>query len=226
MKFRSLFRATQLAGTPIKIRVPMIFRNSYLEDSKHANDDGKIHPDRLQPPFLQLPGFKICYEGLSFDPTAGRLPYYCYLAAVPSQPGGADALAKEMQEKLKEKFKDTPAEWEEVDAESPTTKAVHWKKIRVVADQPFRYFTARGIVTKDFPGIFELWIRDEKDYTVLVAWRSPSSVEGPSTAPVVATSPVASALAAPPSDSKVDLSAMPALTAGTITVDESAPTEK
>jgi hypothetical protein len=66
-KFRSLFASSKLSGTPIQIRVPMLFRDSYVEDSSHSQDGAKIDPDRVQPPFLKLPGFKICYEGTMAD---------------------------------------------------------------------------------------------------------------------------------------------------------------
>ena len=224
-RFRSLFGPTKLPGTPISIRVPTIFRNSYVENSAHKEDGATIRPERVQPPFLQLPGFKVCYEGHSFDPEVGKLPYYCYLAAVPAKPGDAETLAADLQAKLKEQFKDTPDEWSGVDAESPTGKAVQWKKIRVTGDQPFRFFSAGTVITKDRPGIFELWICDKSDYVVIVGWRAPASLEGPATPP---PAPTPATLLAPPPlvDSKIDLSTMPALTAGTVTVEAAEPTEK
>jgi hypothetical protein len=219
MKFRSLFRSSRLGDTPIKIRVPMFFRDSFVEDSKHRQDGPRIHPQRVQPPFLPLPGFKICYEGSSLDPQAGgRVPFYCYLAALPAKPGDTENLAKELQAKLKDTFKDTPDEYETVDAESPTGKAVQWRKLRVVGDQKFRFVTAKGIDNKDLPGIFELWIREESGYTVLVAWRTPVSVEGQGSAPA-ASGPLGALAAPAPADAKIDLTLFPALTAGTLTFD-------
>src|SRR5580700_1850610 len=61
--FRTLFGPTELPDTPVKIRVPMAFKTSYMENSPHPEDGAKISPDRAQPPFLPLPGFKLCYEG-------------------------------------------------------------------------------------------------------------------------------------------------------------------
>ncbi len=221
-KFRSLFGPTELAGTPIKIRVPMVFRTSYRKDSAHPIDGEKINPERLQPPFLPLPGFKICYEGFCNDPGVGRLPYYCYLAAVPGKPGDAENLAQELQAKLKEKFKDAPDEWDVVDAETPNGKAVQWKKIRVQGDQPFRFIKGQQM-SQELPGIFELWICDKSDYTVMVGWRAPVSIQGPAAGPAP-TSLID--LLATPRDVKLDLSSLPGLTAGTITVDDTALTDK
>src|SRR6188508_3802130 len=93
-KFRSLFAPTQLGDTPVRIRLPMIFPESYKEDSKHKKDGGKIAEDRVQPPFLKLPGFKICYEGFGNDQTpAKQYPFYCYLAALPGKAADAENLA-------------------------------------------------------------------------------------------------------------------------------------
>jgi hypothetical protein len=224
--FRILFLPTQLPGTPLKIRVPMIFKQSYTEDSKHSEDGAKIKPDRLQPPFLQLPGFKFCYEGHATDPNVGRLPYYCYVAAIPSKPGDAEKLEAELQGKLKSKLKETPDAWEPVDAYSPNGKGTPWKKIRVVAEQPFYTFQlGQPPQAKPMPGIFELWVRDTGEYIVLVGWRTPSGVEGPPAAP--SATPAAANQPAP--EGKPDLSAtptsMPILTAGTLTTDDAPPVE-
>lgn len=221
-KFRSLFGPTTLEHTPIKIRVPMVFRTSYREDSAHPIDGEIIDPDRLQPPFLRLPGFKICYEGFCTDPGVGRLPYYCYLAAVPGKPGDAEDLATELQAKLKEKFKDAPDEWDVVDAESPDGKAIQWKKLRVQGDQSFRFLKDQKL-SHELPGIFEIWICEKSDYTVMVAWRAPVSIQGPATGP--APTSLIDLLAAP-RDVKLDLSLLPGLTAGTISVDDTALTDK
>jgi hypothetical protein len=214
--FRTLFRASQLPGTPIKIRVPLIFTKSYAEGSEHPDDKGKIAPDRLQPPFLPLPGFKLCYEGMADDPQLGaKAPFYCYLAALPAKPGDADKMAADLQAQLKAKFKETPAEWDALDALTPDGKALQWKKIRVVAEQPFRVRSGEQVASKNVPGIFELWLYDAHEYIVLVGWRAPSSIEGPSGSG--ATSQKAGL--ALPTETKPDLQGMPVLTAGTLTID-------
>jgi hypothetical protein len=217
-KFRTLFAPTQLGDTPVRIRLPMIFPESYKEDSKHKKDKGKIAEDRVQPPFLKLPGFKICYEGFGNDQTpAKQYPFYCYLAAVPGKPGDAENLAKELQAKLKETFKDTPDEWEGVDVESPSGNAVQWKKIRVEGEQSFRYDVQNQTAPRILPGIFELWLCDKSDYIVLVGWRVPTAIQGSSAEPLPTN--LQMMLMAPKGNLKLDMATMPALTAGTITVD-------
>lgn len=216
--FRTLFGPSELPDTPIKIRVPMAFTKSYTEDSEHPQDGEKISPDRLQPPFLALPGFKLCYEGAANDNQYVKLPFYCYLAALPARPGDAEKLAVDLQAQLKQKFDETPAEWESLDALTPEGKALRWKKIRVVAEQPFRFLVGAEIASKNLPGVFELWIYDAHEFIVLVGWRSPSSIDGPSPPP----NPAATNPLQPPVELKPDLTAMPVLTAGTLTIEGAA----
>jgi hypothetical protein len=220
-KFRGLWAPTQLADTPIKIRVPMVFPASYNADSAHPDDGPKISPDRLQPPFLTLPGFKICYEGMVTDAQSAKLPFYCYLAAVPAKPGDAETLATEFQARLKETFKDAPDNWETVDCDSLSGVPVQWKKIRVMGEQSFRVMTGQTVAAQNLPAVFELWIRDAQDYVVMVGWRSPRSIEGPS-APPAANATVAQ----PAGDGHPDIATLPILTAGTITIDSAAPADE
>ena len=219
-KFRTLFAPTQLGDTPVQIRLPMVFQESYVEGSKHKEDGAKIAEDRLQPPFLKLPGFKICYEGRAYDQTPVKTyPYYCYLAAVPSKPGDAENLAKELQSQLKETFKDTPDQWEGVDVDSPSGNAVQWKKLRVEGEQSFRFKqpSAKQATPSNLPGIFEIWLCDKGDYNVIVAWRVPTALQGPSEVPIPTS--LQSMLTGVKGNMKLDLGTLPVLTAGTITVD-------
>jgi hypothetical protein len=219
-KFRTLFAPTQLGDTPVRIRLPMIFQESYVEGSKHKEDGPQIAEDRLQPPFLKLPGFKICYEGKAYDQTPVKTyPYYCYLGVVPSKPGDAENLAKELQAQLKATFKDTPDQWESMDVDSPSGNAVQWKKIRVEGEQSFRFKqqNANKATPANLPGIFELWLCDKTDYVVLVAWRVPTSIQGVASVPVPTS--LHALLTGPKGNMKLDLATFPVLTAGTITVD-------
>ncbi|HEX3727153.1 MAG TPA: hypothetical protein VHV08_12955 [Pirellulales bacterium] len=221
--FRVLYGPTRLPGTPISLRVPLSFRKSYTEDSPHGDDGPKIRPDRFQPPFLQIPGMKICYEGMANVGAAGKIPFTCYLAAVPAKPGDADKLAADLLEKLQQTFKDAPKEWQNIDAVAPDGKAQPWKKVRVVGDQPFpansgRIADGKKVTTEVMPGIFELWLYDAQDYIVLIGWRAPTAADGASSGQEVGLA----ALINRPSADKVDLANLPILTAGSLTIDRSA----
>jgi hypothetical protein len=197
--FHKLYAPSQLPDTPIKVRVPIVFRDSYTESSWHREDGGQISPDRLQPPFLKLPGFKLCYEGTADDPTEdAKLPYYCYLAALPARAGDAERTAAELRAQLAANFKDTPTKWLSVDVKTPDGTVLPWKMIRVVAEQPFRVESHGQITSKNLPGMFELWLHDANEYVVLIGWRTPTSILGRSAA-------------------REDLTWMPSATAGTVT---------
>jgi hypothetical protein len=219
--FRTLFGPTELPDTPMKIRVPMAFKTSYMENSPHPEDGAKISPDRAQPPFLPLPGFKLCYEG--HVPSAeGQPPFYCYLAAVPAKAGDAAKMAADLQAALKAKFKDVPDAWETVDANTPENKALAWRKIRVTGEQPFRVKDAGKVVSKNLPGVFELWMHDAGDYIVLVGWRAPTAIEGPTGPPPAPAMSPTGVMVQSVQEAKPDFSTMPALTAGTLTIQQPA----
>lgn len=222
VKFRNLYAPTRLPGIPISIRLPRIFGDSYQASSAHEDDGAAINPDRLQPPFLKLPGFKLCYEGTHTD-GATKLPFYCYLAALPAQPGDADRLATQLQAQLKQTFPETPDDWATVDADAPSGFSVHWRKIRVEGEQSFRVKTGIQVEAQNMAGIFELWIHDADDYIVLIGWRTPKSIEGPSSAASSGdVGTLETLLRGPPSDAKLDLTELPAATAGTLLIEETA----
>jgi hypothetical protein len=197
-----------LPGTPFSIRVPLEFEHSYQESSAHEDDGATINPDRLQPPFLKLPGFKLCYEGIS-KTGANELPFYCYLAAVPAQPGDAAKLAGQLQTQLKARFPDATGDWQSNDAPTPDGYNVHWRKIRVEGDQPFLVKTGDQVAPQNLPGVFELWVHDADNYVLLVGWRSPKSIDAPSETTI--TSPFDR-----PANAKPDLTTMPEKSAGTL----------
>jgi hypothetical protein len=212
-KFTNLYGPTQISGTPISIRIPMVYSSSYEETSPHKDDGEVINPDRVQPPFLKLPGFKLCYEG-TVPQDGVKLPHYIYLATVPSQAGDADKLASQLQSQLKEAFPDAPDTWDRVDVDTPNGFSIPWRKIRVEGDQMFRVKNAGKVEERKLPATFELWLRDADNYVVLVGWRAPKSIEGTSTATAPAPT---NGLFVPPTDAKPDLTEMPARTAGTVT---------
>ncbi len=217
--FRALFAPTELPETPIRLRVPLVFQHSYVENSAHPDDGPKISPDRLQPPFLPLPGLKVTYETIT-QTTPGMVPFYCYLAAVPCKPGDAARLATEIQARLKQKFPETP-DWETVDCNSPEGQPIQWKKIRAAGAQPFRVrdLGTRMVTVQELTGQFELWMHDAQEWIVLVGWRVTDLAMG-SAAPAQQ----GKAPGAPASNSaeRFNIDGLPALTAGSLEM-QSAP---
>jgi hypothetical protein len=200
--------------TPVKIRVPMAYKNSYTPLSGHGDDGGRIKPDRAQPPFIELPGLQLTYEEFAAAADGSRLPFYCYLAVIPN--GNAATQMTELQKELKAKFPNTPDTWTHVDAKTPSAKAVPWSMIRVEGDQQFYPKDSKTPAT--MPGIFELWLHDAGEYVVLVGWRTPTAID--SSGAAAAGGGQGSPLEQMATQTKPDLTTMPALSAGTIVVDK------
>ncbi len=217
--FRSLYGPTALPGTPIKIRMPMVFSKAYFENSPHAEDGGRIKEDRVQPPFMKLPGLRMCYEGYAVDPSNGRFPFYCYLCAVPAKPGDLDKFTTDLQAELKQKIPTTPDKWEDVQVDTADGKYAAWKKIRTSSEQPF--YVSKGDKTEVIRtgAYFELWAREAGDYIVVVAWRIPVLIDNPATAggPARPATGLESLIKA--AGDRPSIATMPKLTAGTLTVE-------
>jgi hypothetical protein len=168
--FMPLWGYTQMPDAPVKIRVPRLFAVSFFQKSNHPNDRGRIAAGRVQPPFLQLPGFQMCYE---VKPQNG-MPMYCYLAATPAA-GDLNALAADLQKQLKRVFPEkTPDAWESVECPSPTGQMISWKKIRVLGEQPFDMADGPPANFEMKAGVFELWLHDGGQWFVIVGWRIPN----------------------------------------------------
>ena len=211
VKFQGLYAPATIPKTSLSLRIPLIFTESYDANSGHPDDGEKISPRRLQPPFLNLPGLKLTYE-TRHKKGNERIPFYCYIAETPAQPGDIDKLAADLQAKLKQQFPDAPDTWDGADADTPDGFAVHWRKIRVEGDQPFFVKVGDKVEERTLPGIFELWIHDADGKIVLLGWRSPKSIEGPADLKFITLNNIT----IPPDNPTPDFSKWPVLTAGSI----------
>jgi len=220
VKFQGMYASSQIPSSQLKLRIPMIMSNSYSTASGHPDDGTKINPARLQPPFLNLPGLKLTYETRHKTADGTRLPFYCYIASTPGKPGDADRLCADFQKRLKQRFPDTPDTWEAVDADSPTGFAVHWRKLRVVGEQPFFVKGGGMVEARNMPGVFELWVHEGDGQIVILGWRSPQSIDGPDETKFVTLNNVT----LPPDNPKPDLTKWPVLTAGSLVIAEAAAT--
>lgn len=199
--FKKLFGASELPGTPVRVRVPQLFTASYAENSPHPDDENAIKPERLQPPFVKLPGFKLSYESTA-QGAEGVLPFYCYLSAFQGGPQQAVTVEGEIRAALNKEF--ASGVWEDVTVQSPNGEDVAWKKISVAGEMLFDLHTGDNVPTnaeyKKLPGKFELWLYQKNDWIVLVGWREPDSISSAS-----------------------NLSALAPYTAGSIEVGQAAP---
>jgi hypothetical protein len=177
--FQQLFAASELSGTPVKVRVPQKFAASYAENSPHAEDGAVIDPKRLKPPFVNLPGFKLCYEQTSPNADGQHLPYYCYLCAFQAGPGQAAKVEGDIRAELTKEFGGAAA-WEDVGALTPTGATLNWKKIAVAGEMEFDIHSGDNIPDnkefKKIPGKFELWSYQANDWVVMIGWREPDAI--------------------------------------------------
>lgn len=174
--FTQLHPLTLVPDTRMRIRIPKLFSASYKIDSPHQQDGGKISPQRVQPPFLFMPGFQLCYEQFEMDAAATRLPFYCYLYALPANQGAN--LIAQIPIVLKQQFPDLAPAWEDTTVESEGGGNLAWKRLRVEGEQVFdaRLQGKQNEFIK-VPGVFELWLHETPDYIVMVGWRIPSSLQ-------------------------------------------------
>jgi len=195
---------SEIPGTPILLRLPTFINASskaFTEDSADPRGQGKVDPNRVQPPFLKLPGLRVCYEMTGIEEATGEPRYfYCYLAVAPVDQPGADGkpFEESVQAQLAAKFSAQP-QWEEVKCPIQSGKTVDWKRITVKGPQPFLNTTgAPG--SPDLPGTFELYSKDVDGQRVIIGWRFPNSIKEPvaDIARLVAGSITSAAAANPP----------------------------
>lgn len=177
--FTELSPAVNLPGTRVKIRLPKRLTAAYKTDSPHPQDGPQIAPQRVQPPFLLMPGFQLCYEAFDRDQTQAKMPYYCYLYALPPNLGAN--LIAQVPILLKQQFPGQAPDpaWQDTTVVSESGASLAWKRIRVEGNQLFDVTPLNqpqgGFVP--LPGIFELWLHEAPDYIVMVGWRIPSALE-------------------------------------------------
>jgi hypothetical protein len=212
VKFHGLFGPSTIPGTPYSVRVPVLYTNSYNQQSAHPDDGDKINPQRLQAPFMpaSLPT-KLMFEGTVKEGNR-KLPFYCYITAVEAKPGDADRIASEIATGLKSVSPDQAPVWEPVDADTPTGKAIPWRRIRAEGEQPFMVKVDDQLEIQKLPGVYEVWLHEDSDQVVMIGWRAPKSIEGPQTNDIQ----VSGGLVLPVPNAKPDLSKWPVLTAGTL----------
>lgn len=214
-KFRGMFAPVQIPEVPYTVRVPVIFPNSYTPTSSHPDDGPKILPQRMQPPFMAAEeNIKLMFEG-TVKEGSSTLPFYVYLGASAVKPGEVDKFAAEIEKGVKTIVPaDQAPSWEPVDADTPSGKAIHWRKMRLMIDQPFlvKLDGDDKPAAQNMPGILELWLHDAGEHAVMIAWRAPKQIEGPQQREFDSVG----GMTVPVPNVKPDLSKWPVLTAGTL----------
>ena len=176
LNFNELYAPQQLPGTSVSVRVPVLFTDSPLVEGAPDKDGNPVDLRRVKPGLFELPWLKFTYEGYVDDPQGGKLPYYCYVAAVDKAAAGANpdaAWSGELSNKG-----GTLDPWTDFQGNTPDGGTVPWKKLRFTGPQEF--YTINGNGQKQFvqlPGVLEVYLHEEAGFYVLIAWRMPVSVE-------------------------------------------------
>jgi hypothetical protein len=201
-KFRSLndVPSELLEGsTELTIRLPIKAGVPMTTATPDQNDTSKpMDARRLQPPFLPLPGFKLCFEQM-IEAKGQQLPYTMYIAAekLPPLPEGAekrDPVESTLVNQLQTAFPDGDFKWTDVQCSSPdptstplpgvppTFGTVLWRSLEVSNDQEFFSIPDGGVQTYvTLPGTLKLFLYEHKEngdtrYFVLLGWRVPKTV--------------------------------------------------
>jgi len=180
--FQQLYGPTALEGTPITVRVPKTFQKSFTAGS--VVDGAQVDPRRVKPPFMEISGLKITYEATVQDAVGGKMPYYCYLAAVPldvvrevqSPDERYQRLQKRVSNALREKFPQA-SDWTDVRCHTPGGDVRICRKLSASGEQVFFYVDKAGAGSfRNMPGTLEFYACTEAGHFVLVGWRVPDVI--------------------------------------------------
>ena len=92
----------------------------------------------MQPPFLKIPGFKLCYERLPSRRIIGGCRTTVTLGPPAIKSGESATVMANILETLKQDSDlAVPGGWEDVTVKTPTGSDLAWKKIHVTGNQFF-----------------------------------------------------------------------------------------
>jgi hypothetical protein len=176
-RFLELYAPQDLAGTPVAVRVPQVFKDSPLVEGAPGKDGNPIDPRRVKPTVFDLPWLKLTYELMIDQPPDGRLPFYCYVGAVAKNADGAKDPNGIWTAELAGKGGQL-TDWSDFQAETPGGQTVAWKKLRFEGPQEFFRVDPTGQeAVAQMPGVLEIYLREDAGQYIVVAWRTPTSIE-------------------------------------------------
>jgi len=177
LNFNELYAPQPLPNTPISVRVPTLFTESPLIEGAPDKSGNPVDLRRVTPTLFALPWLKLTYEGFIDNPEGGKLPYYCYVAAVDKATLGGENLEAAWNAALAAKG-GTLDPWTDFQGKTPEGGTVDWKKLRFAGQQEF--YTIGGNGQEQFvqlPGVLDVYLREQNGFYVLIAWRMPASIE-------------------------------------------------
>lgn len=134
---------------------------------------------RLQPPFRNLEGRKLTFEGGLKDSEGGTQHYYLYVLASGAAGGGQsplDSLNNQLAGALGARG-GRRAQVEEVRAKTPDGRSIAWKQFHVEGNQEFFYLTPQGQEQYiSMEGRVVVWgrLEEQAGCWVVLVWRVPT----------------------------------------------------
>ncbi|HEY2838572.1 MAG TPA: hypothetical protein VGJ26_05460 [Pirellulales bacterium] len=172
----ALGAASKIQGTELMIRLPQSINSNaraYVEGSTEPNSPAIVNPDRLNPPFMKIPGQRICYEVplLKPDDKENIAPLLWYLGVLSPQdplPNGKP-IDQYAMETLGAAFKppDQPPT-----SDTVVVNGAQWQRVTEVAMQKF--IGVDGSIHNEV-ATFQLLTGDVGGSRVVVAFRAPST---------------------------------------------------
>ena len=164
-------------GVNVTIRIPKAFAGVAPLNEGSANPnfrDATIPKDRVQPPFMEIPGFQMTYEQLVTS-SSGQRVMSLYFGVTPADPEILDRIPGTLKAKLLLNY---DLAWKNESVVSPDGSHPLWRSITVQAPQGF-YWTNQGLSDPEtLDGTFSLWAHEEQGYYVFIAYRFPTSSAG------------------------------------------------
>jgi hypothetical protein len=163
-------------GLPVNvsIRLPTAFAGTKALNESSADPNFPQDPiphDRVQPPFMDIPGYQITYEQFVSSASGVRV-MSMYFGVTPADRGILDKIPGDLKAKLQ-----LPNDlfWKTEPVIRPDGSTSPWKSITIQAPQGF-YWTNSGRSTPEtLDGTFGLWVHEDPKYYVFIGYRFPTS---------------------------------------------------
>jgi hypothetical protein len=164
-------------GVNVTIRIPKAFVGVAPLNEQSPNPNHKITTipkNRVQPPFMDIPGFQMTYEQLVAS-SSGQRVMSLYFGVTPADPEIVDKIPGDLKAALKLQDDLT---WKNELVVSPDDGRPVWRSITVQGPQGF-YWTNQGLSDPEtLDGTFSIWVHEEQKHYVFIAYRFPTSSMG------------------------------------------------
>jgi hypothetical protein len=166
--------AVKIPGTELMVQLPaMIDANSkaYVEGSPEPNGAGVVHAERLNPPFMKIPGQRICYEAQRKDDTTQlQFPLFWYLGVLGPQdpPPGGKSIEQFTMDSIVAAF---PPPNKPPVSDTVDIAGTPWK--RVTSSGVQQGFIDLAGTTRFEGAVFQMLIGEVNGSKVIIAYRIP-----------------------------------------------------